>query len=154
MVDALIGEAHRHGGAAGDAAPGGRDRRRELLDPVDVVGHAAIDLVAEPGEHRDGRPGDGQGDALVVEGGQVGAGATPADDDDGVERSAGEGAHGTGDGGRRVLALHPDVDVGDPEPDAAALQLVEHVVPGGAPPAGHEADAQRNQREAEGGVAV
>ena len=61
-------------------------RRRRLQRRVgDLVGDAAVDLVAEAGEHRHRRGGDGPGDRLGVERGQLVAGAAATDDDDDVE---------------------------------------------------------------------
>ena len=170
MVDALISQAHRHRGAPGDAPPDGRRRGGVLPDPVDegggagggrlvggvghMIGDAAVDLVAEAGEHGHGRVGDGEGDALVVERGQVGPRAAAAHDHDHVDGTARQRAHGAGHGGGRLLALHPHVHVRQPEPDAAALELLQDVVPRRAPAAGDQADPQRHEGEGQGGVAA
>ncbi len=93
-------------------------------------------------------------DAFVVEGGEVGARAPAPHDDDHVQRASGQRAHGARHRRGRLLALHPYVDVGQPEPDATALQLVQHVVPGGTASAGDQPDPQRHQRKGQAGVAI
>ena len=65
-------------------------RRRRLERAVgDLVGDAAVDLVAEAGEHRQPATGDRHGDRLGVEHRQFVARPAAADDDDGVERCGG-----------------------------------------------------------------
>ncbi len=50
-----------------------------------LVGHAAVDLVTQPGEHRHRAGGDGAGDDLGVEHGEFVLRAAATDDHDGVE---------------------------------------------------------------------
>ena len=70
-----------------DQCPGAGGRRLER-GVGDLVGDAAVDLVAEPGEHGDRAGGDRQRDRLGVERGQLVAGAAAADHDDAVEIAA------------------------------------------------------------------
>ena len=69
-----------------------------------LVGHAAVDLVTQPGEHRHRARGDGAGDDLGVEHGEFVLRAAAPDDHDRVEvPEPGERADRGGDvGGRRT----------------------------------------------------
>ena len=64
--------------------PGGARRGGLQAGVGHLVGHGPVDLVAEPGDQRDRQRGDGPGDALGVEGGQVGAGPAAPDEGDDV----------------------------------------------------------------------
>ena len=64
---------------------------RRLVGGVgDLVGHRAVDLVADAGEHRDVERGDGPGDDLAVEGGQVGGGAAAPHQQHDVDPAGGD----------------------------------------------------------------
>ena len=134
-------------GGAGDQFAGARGRGLER-GVGDLVGDAAVDLVAEPGEHGDRRRRDRPGDALGVEHGEFVAGAAATDDDERVEidaprqRGDGRGDHLLGE-----LALDAGVDHRQREPECAALEFVVEVVPCGGPDAGDHADAQRDRRQ-------
>ncbi len=120
----------------------------------DLVGDAAIDLVPEAGEHRQSRSGDGHGDRFGVEHGQLVACSPTADDDDGVERTAGQQLDAASDHRHGTIALDTDVAHGEPEADAAALELVLEVVPGRAADTRDDADAQRHRAQRMALVAV
>ena len=91
-----------------------------------LVGHAAVDLVAEPGEHGHRRGGDRPGDRLGIERGQLVAGAAAADDDDHVEAAPlgvpRQRLDRPGHPARRVGSLDRGVGEDDVEPEAAALR--------------------------------
>ena len=128
-----------------------RARRGRLGGGVgDLVGDRGVDLVADPGEHRHRARGDGPGDRLVVEGGQVRAGPAAAHEREHVEPVGGEHADGRRDRSGGVAALHPGVGAQHVEREAAPPQLVEEVGLGRRPLAGDEPDAERGQRERRG----
>ena len=155
-VDAIAGGDHDAvEGPIGPAAElGGRLHeglatcgRRLVARVGDLVGDAAVDLVAEAGEHRQRRPGDRLGDRLGVEHGQLVAGTAPPDDDDRVEPAAAERVDRRGDHLHGALALDAHVADRQPEPHPAHVELVVEVVPRGAAHAGDDADAQRDHRQ-------
>lgn len=117
-------------------------RRRSLERAVgDLVSDAAIDLVPEAGEHRQSRSGDGHGDRFSVEHSQLVACSPTADDNDGVERPAGQQLDAASDHRHGAIALNTDVAHGEPEADATALEFVLEVVPGRAADTRDHADA-------------
>ena len=83
----------------GDELGGGRGRGRAEVG--DEVGDGEVGFVADGGDHGNLGGGDGAGDALGVEGGQVFKRAAAAGDDDDVDQSLAVGAGGVeaGDGG-------------------------------------------------------
>lgn len=96
----------------------------------DVVGHAAIDLVAEAGEHGDRRRCDRASDRLGIEHGEFVAGPAAADHDECVEiGSPSERGDRCRDRTFGDVALHARVDHGQSESECAAHQLVAEVVP-------------------------
>ena len=120
-----------------------------------LVGDAAVDLVTEPGEHRQRRGGDGHRDGLGVERGQFATTATTADEHERVEVGmATQFPQCTGDLGHRRGTLHAHVDQPQHERQAAALDLVHEVGPGGTVATGDHADAQRRQRQCQRPVAL
>ena len=93
----------------------------------DGIGDRGVDLVADAGEHRHLERGDGAGDELVVEGGQVGAGAATAHEGDDIDPG---GRGGEERGGHRSLAagpLHTGVDDDDLPGQRAVGQGLEEV---------------------------
>ena len=109
-----------------------------------LVGHGPVDLVTEAGDQRHGHGGDGPGDALGVEGGQVGLGPAAPDEGDDVGRCAGSMASSARHDRRLgVPALDPDVDQGHLEAQPAGPQLVQEVLGRRTAPAGQHGDPQR-----------
>ena len=85
----------------------------------DLVGDAAVDLVTEPGEHRQRRRGDGRGDGLVIERRQLGLRAAAADQHDDIEVVVpGQRAKCARDHVDGPFALHAHVD--DPQAERQA----------------------------------
>lgn len=115
----------------------------------------AVDLVAEPGEHRQWRQRDGRGDGLVVERGQLAATATAANDHHHIEIAvATQRAHTGGDLGDGPFALHPHIHHAELEGQRAAFDLVHEVGPGSTGHAGDHAYPQRSRRYPTTPVAV
>ena len=137
--DAVLGLGDELGG-------GGRRGRAEVGDEV---GDGEVGFVAYGGDDGNLRGGDGAGDALRVEGGQVFKRASAAGDDDDIDQSlafgagiieAGDGGFDFGGGG---LALHAGSADEDVEAGVAAAGDVEEVADDGAGGRGDDADGAR-----------
>ena len=108
--------------------------RRGLARGVrDLVGDAAVDLVADARDHRDRHRRDRPSNELGVERREIGAGTAAAGDDHDVDVEAGQLAERPLDPAGRRGSLHPDVDHADLPREAAPLQLVDEVVVRRAP---------------------
>ncbi len=117
----------------------------------DGVGDGRVHLMADPRVHRHRRGGDGPGNALVVESSEIRRRSAPPHQRDEVDGGA-EDAQRSDDGGGRIGALDPDVDLGHLPRMARSPELLEEVGVGRGLGAGDQADAQRHRRHRAGGV--
>jgi hypothetical protein len=111
-----------------------------------LVGQRAVDVVADPREHRDVEARHCPGDALRVERGEVRRGAAAPDQQHEVDPAGRHRPQTPCHRPRGSGALHTDVGAQHREPDARAGELVEHVVLGRRARAGHQAQPQRHGR--------
>ena len=143
-VDA-IGSLEELGHAVHQA---GRARRRCLVGRVrDVVGDAAVDLVAHTGDDRHTERRDRTRDPFGVERREVEARAAAAHERDEPHAAIGEAPQRALDLLVGPVALHPRVDEVDPPRVRAALELGDEVVIRRAAGAGDEPDVERHQRQ-------
>jgi hypothetical protein len=119
--------------------------RRLLGDGRRVVGHRAIDLVADPGDDRDGCRGDGASHGLRVEYGEIEPGAATTHQGDHVDNVGCEAAEGGCHLMRRRLPLNIDVGRLDGKAIRGTPQLVDEITVGSRAPAGDQSDPQRDQ---------
>ena len=143
LCDAVLG--------LGDELGGGG--RRWCAQVGDEVGDGEVGFVAYRGDDGNLGGGDGAGDALRVEGGQVFQRASAAGDDDDINQSlafgagiieAGNGGFDFGGGG---LALHAGSADEDVESGVAAAGDVEEVADDGPGGRGDDADGARECRQ-------
>jgi hypothetical protein len=107
----------------------------------DEVGHRAVRLVAEAGEHGDAGAGDRLGDATAVERCEVALRAAAAHQHDAVEGPCGERAECRGHLALGRRSLHRRMHEQHLETVPAVAQAGEEVVVGGAVVRGDETDA-------------
>ena len=118
-----------------------------------LVGHRPVDLVTDAREHRHRGAGDGPGQGLVVEHGQVGGGASAPHQQHGVDRpgAVAEGVGHLAQGGHDLAGgvgpLGADVEQPHREGQAAAGELGHHVGVGGGAVAGDEGELQGHGRQ-------
>ena len=132
----------------------GRGRRRRARGVGRLIGHAAVDLVAYPGEHGTFASRHGPSHQLVVEGGQVGAAAAPSGQHHHINVGAGRRFDRSCDGRRSVGALHRGVYLDHTEGEAAAGEHPQHVGVGRAVQRGDHPHPQRHRRQGHSGVAA
>ena len=108
--------------------------------------------MSDPGHHGHVQSGDGPGQDLGVEGGQVGSRSATTDEGDHVGPVGGDNVQGLGQVHGRPVALDPGVVLQDGEREPATGQLLPEVGVGGRSDAGHQADAQRWNRDRVGPV--
>jgi hypothetical protein len=136
-----------------------RARGRRLQRGVrHLIGDAAVDLVAQAGEHGHRGSDDRPRDHLGVEGGELVARPSAADEHDRIEavpaRVVPQRRHRPAHEPRRVRSLDPRSGKDDAEPEAAALQLIVEVVPGSGSRAGDDPEAQRHRPQPVAAVGV
>ena len=120
----------------------------------DLVGHAAVDLVADPGEDGDRQGGDLPGDGLAVEHCEVRPRPAAPNERHDVRCQRDRPTKGRHERRPGVDALHPRVDHMDRPAEAAGFELVEEVGARRARDARHERHPERHLGQREAGVSV
>ena len=108
------------------------------------VGHGLIAGMADPGPDRFGRAGDGTGDHLGVEGGEIRLRSPASDQDHQITVGAAQRRDRRGHGGRRVAALHGDRHHLDVEAESRPSELAQEVPVSLGPGTGHQSHPQRH----------